>query len=79
MGSNLKSLTSFFVPITRFFGFFSAACAVWVIGRWIYYLLSPSSVDDGSNGYFEILLIIFLSWAALCLSVRESKPHEVDD
>ena len=75
----MKSLTSFYVPIIRLFGFFSAAGAVWVCGSWIYYLLSPSSVADGSNGFFAIVLIVFLLFAALGLSVKESKSGEIGD
>jgi hypothetical protein len=75
----MKSLTSFFVPITRMFGYVSAACAVWVFGRWIYYLLSPASVADGSNGFFAIVLVPFLMFAALGLSVKESESGEAGD
>lgn len=75
----MKSLTAFFVPITRMFGYVSAACAVGVCGRWIYWMLSPSSVADGSNGYFAVVLVPLLLFAALGLSVRESKSGKASD
>ncbi len=79
MGSHLKSLTAFYLPFIRLFGYVSVAGAVWVCGRWIYYLLSPSSAADGSNGFFAIVLVVFLLFAVLCLSAKDSKPREGGD
>lgn len=78
MGSHLKSLTAFYVPFIRLFGYVSAAGAVWVCGSWAYQLFSPSSANDGSNGLFAILLVVFLLFAVLCLSVKEGKPSEAN-
>ena len=66
MGSLLKSLTAFYLPFVRLFGYVSAAGAVWVCGSWAYQLISPSDARVGSNGLSAILLVVFLLFAVLC-------------